>query len=250
MLSILVPVYNEADNVDHLLDTIAANVRVPAQVLFVYDFDEDTTLPAVRKRMDGFPIPIVLLRNKFGRGVIGAVKSGLLASSEQVAVVVIMADLSDDLAAIDDMYRLIENGTYDVVCGSRYMQGGRQIGGPPLKSFLSRAAGLSLRVLSGIPTHDATNNFKMYRGSFLAATTVESAAGFEIGIELIAKAYAGGYRIGELPTTWTDRVAGESRFRMWKWMPQYLRWYWYALARGRFLRRTRARPEKRGLRER
>ncbi len=69
---------------------------------------------------------------------------------------------------IDAMYELIDKGTYDVVNGSRYMRGGRQIGGPPLKTLLSRTAGLSLHALSGIPTHDATNNFKMYRGSFLS----------------------------------------------------------------------------------
>ena len=81
-----------------------------------------------------------------------------------------MADLSDDLNDINAMYQLIEKRDFDVVCGSRYMRGGRQIGGPPLKSLISRTAGLSLHFLTGIPTHDATNNFKMYRGSFIAAT--------------------------------------------------------------------------------
>lgn len=249
MLSIVCPVYNEAANVDRLIDALARDVRVPAQLLFVYDFDEDTTLPALRARMDSFPMPIALLRNTFGRGVLNAVKSGLLASSREVAAVVIMADLADELPLINDMYPLVENGTYDVVCGSRYMKGGRQIGGPPLKSFLSRAAGLSLRVLSGIPTYDATNNYKMYRGSFLAATPIESTAGFELALELVVKAYVNGYRVGELPTTWTDRVAGESRFDLWKWMPHYLRWYWYALGRGRLIRHP-MRPESRDLRER
>jgi hypothetical protein len=112
------------------------------------------------------------------------------------------------------------------------MKGGKQIGGPRLKTFLSRAAGLSLHYLAGVPTHDATNNFKMYRGSFLAATEIESTAGFEIGLELVAKAYVAGYRVGEVPSVWTDRVAGESRFNLRKWLPQYFRWYWYAF-RGR-----------------
>ena len=112
------------------------------------------------------------------------------------------------------------------------MKGGKQMGGPPLKTLLSRAAGLSLHYLAGVPTHDATNNFKMYRGSFLAAIEIEATAGFEIGLELVAKAYVGGYRIGEIPSVWTDRVAGESRFNLQKWLPQYLKWYSYAF-RGR-----------------
>jgi hypothetical protein len=92
-------------------------------------------------------------------------------------------------------------------------------------------AGLSLHYLSGIPTHDATNNFKMYRGSFLKSIQIESQAGFEIGLELVSKAFVGGYRIGEIPTTWRDRVAGASRFKVIEWMPHYLRWYRYAFRR-------------------
>lgn len=228
MLSLVCPVYNEADNISAQLDELAAKVHVPAELVIVYDSDDDTTLPVVRARMPAFSMPIKLLRNAYGRGALNAVRSGLEASTHQTAVCVIMADLSDDIRVIDAMYALIENGTYDVVNGSRYMRGGRQIGGPPLKTFLSRAAGLSLHALCRIPTHDATNNFKMYRGSFLAATPIESAAGFEVGLELVVKAYVAGYRIGEVPSTWRDRVAGESRFDLIRWIPHYFKWYRYA----------------------
>lgn len=238
MLGLICPVYNEAENIGPLMDTLANEVRVPAQLTVVYDFDEDTTLPVVRRRAEDFPIQINLLRNKYGRGVVGAVKSGLEDSYRMTAAAVIMGDLSDRLSDLNQMYASIENGTYDVVCGSRYMRGGKQIGGPPLKSFLSRMAGLTLHWLAGLPTHDATSNFKMYRGSFLAATPVESKAGFEIGLELVVKAYVGGYRVGEVPTVWTDRVAGESRFKLLEWIPHYLKWYAYAFRPRRRLKRA------------
>lgn len=231
MLSLVCPVYNEADNIDALMDALVNDVRVPAELVIVYDFEEDTTLPRILERMSSYPIPVRLVRNRYGNGALNAVKTGLESAVDQTAVAVIMADLSDDLTNLNHMYTLIDQGTYDVVCGSRYMKGGRQIGGPPLKSMLSRAAGLSLRLLSGIPTHDATNNFKMYRGSFLAAIDIESVAGFEIGLELVVKAYVNGYRIGEIPTTWRDRVAGQSRFKVREWIPHYLKWYRYAFAR-------------------
>jgi glycosyltransferase involved in cell wall biosynthesis len=231
MLSLACPVYNEAGNIGRLLDTLAEKVHVPCELVVVYDFEEDDTLPIVRERMAAFPIPVRLVRNKYGRGALNAVKTGLESCVDRTAVAVIMADLSDDLDDLNRMYAKIDDGTYDVMCGSRYMRGGRQIGGPFLKTFLSRTAGLSLHLLTGIPTHDATNNFKMYRGSFIAATTIESQGGFEIGLEMVAKAYVGGYRIGEVPTVWRDRVAGESRFDLWKWLPQYLRWYRYAFRR-------------------
>jgi glycosyltransferase involved in cell wall biosynthesis len=232
MLAFVCPVYNEGANIGRQLDELEAKVAVPAELVIVYDFDEDDTLPVVRERIPSFKFPVRLVRNAYGRGAMNAVKTGLHACLENTAVCVIMADLSDEISVVNRMYALIEDGTYDVVNGSRYMKGGKQIGGPPLKTFLSRAAGLSLHYVAGMPTHDATNNFKMYRGSFLAAVEIESKAGFEIGLELVGKAYVNGYRIGEVPSVWTDRVAGESRFNLRKWLPQYLKWYWYAF-RGR-----------------
>jgi dolichol-phosphate mannosyltransferase len=62
----------------------------------------------------------------------------------------------------------------------------------------------------------------------LNAMTLESRGGFEISLEITVKAFIAGYRIAELPTTWRDRTAGESRFRLWHWLPRYLRWYVYA----------------------
>ena len=231
MLSLACPVYNEAKNIGSLLNAISEKVSVPCELVVVYDFEDDDTLPIVRERAESFPFPIRLERNKFGKGALNAVRTGLESCAHQTAVVVIMADLSDDLDQINAMYYLIESGAYDVVCGSRYMRGGRQIGGPFVKGLMSRTAGLSLHYLSGIPTHDATNNFKMYRGSFIGATNIESRAGFEIGLELVAKAYVAGYRVGEIPSTWRDRVAGTSRFKIREWLPHYLRWYRYAFRR-------------------
>ena len=60
---------------------------------------------------------------------------------------------------------------------------------------------------------------------------------FSLGIELTVKAHLAGGRVEEVPATWTDRTAGQSRFRLWKWLPNYLRWYFYAF-RGRLRSRT------------
>jgi len=119
-----------------------------------------------------------------------------------------------------------------VVAASRYMRGGRQVGGPPLKRLLSRTAGLTLHWFGGVATHDPTNNFKLYRRDFLESVTIESRAGFELALELTVKATLAGRRVAEVPTTWRDRTAGTSNFKLRKWLPQYLRWYFVAL-RGR-----------------
>ena len=106
---------------------------------------------------------------------------------------------------------------------------GRLKGGSPPKQFLSRMAGLNLHWFRGIPTHDATNAFKIYDRDMLRSFTVESQHGFELNLELTVKAFLAGYRIGEVPSTWKDRTEGTSRFRLWQWLRSYLRWYFYAL---------------------
>jgi dolichol-phosphate mannosyltransferase len=235
-------VYNEAENVPALLERLASDVTVPFELVVIYDRDDDNTLPALASLGAQARFPIRCVKNRYGRGALNAVKSGLEVA-QGTAVAVIMADLADDLRTIDRMYTLVEREGYDLVIGSRYMRGGKQIGGPWLKSVLSRLAGLSFHWLTGIPTVDITNNFKMYRSSFVHAVTIESRAGFEIAMELTVKAYVGGFRIIEIPSIWTDRVAGVSRFDLWRWAPHYLRWYWYGLKyslgrRGGRLKRT------------
>ena len=128
-------------------------------------------------------------------------------------VVVSMADVSDDFSRLGEMVARAEAGA-DVVCASRYMEGGRQIGGPRFKAFLSRAAGVTLHYLSGLPTHDPTNSFKAYRRDFLQRTPIESRAGFALALELTVKAHFLGGRVEEVPATWYGRTRGESRFRL------------------------------------
>ena len=126
MLDIVIPVYNEALNIERCLNELALKVKVPFKVLVVYDFDEDNTLPVIKNIKNGYNFSIILIKNNIGKGPLSAIKAGLNASNGD-AVLVSMADLSDDIKIVDDMYRLLINGA-DIVCGSRYMKGGRQIG--------------------------------------------------------------------------------------------------------------------------
>jgi hypothetical protein len=144
-----------------------------------------------------------------------------------------MADCSDDARDVAPMAKLIRGGA-DVVAGSRYVRGGRQEGGPLLKRTLSRLAGMSLHYMAGLPIHDATNNFRAYSRRVVEQIPIESAAGFSVAMELTLKAHWKGWRVAEVPTTWRDRTAGASRFRLWAWLPHYLRWYRMALRRAWF----------------
>lgn len=223
-LSIVIPVYNEGENVVPTLRGVVAQTRTrPLEVLVVHDFDEDTTVPVVRRLQAELP-QVRLHRNTLGRGALNAMKSGLRAARAPY-VLITMGDGSDDPADIDPMYRLAKDGA-DVVAGSRYMPGGHQVGGPLLKRTMSRVAGLSLYWVGGLPVHDATSNFRLYSKRLLNQVTIESVGGFELGLELTVKAYRLGLSLAEVPTTWRDRTAGQSRFKLWEWLPRYLHWYW------------------------
>ena len=101
--------------------------------------------------------------------------------------------------------------------------------------IMSRTAGLTLHWFGGVATHDPTNNFKLYSRRFLDSVAVESRAGFELALELTVKATLAGRRVAEVPTTWRDRTAGKSNFKLRRWLPHYVRWYVRAFA-GRFHR--------------
>jgi dolichol-phosphate mannosyltransferase len=221
-LAIVLPVYNEGEAVEPVLRALAASVGTPHELVVVYDFDGDTTVPVIARL--GPEIPGLRgLRNDLGRGVLNAMKAGI-AGTTAPFVLISMADGSDEPHVVDGMVRMAELGA-DVVSASRYMRGGHQVGGPPLKRLMSRAAGLSLHWFAGVPTHDPTNNFKLYSRSFLEATTIESTAGFELALELTVKATLAGRPVAEVPTTWRDRTAGQSNFKLRKWLPHYLHWY-------------------------
>ena len=232
-LSIVVPVFNEGEGVEPVLRALASGVRTTHEILVVYDFDGDTTVPVVARLRGELPA-IRGHRNDLGRGVLNAMKAGIAASQGRY-ILVSMADGSDEPAIVDAMVELARGGA-DIVAASRYVRGGHQVGGPRMKRLLSRAAGLSLHWLGGVAVHDATNNFKLYSRRFLDSVSIESTAGFELALELTVKAAAARRPMAEVPTTWRDRTAGESHFRLRKWLPHYLRWYVAAfrarLARG------------------
>lgn len=225
-LHIVIPVYNEAENFPKLHAALDAAIHEPFEATIVYDFDEDTTIPAVHRAIKAGDVRFRLLKNSVRRGVVGALLSGF-RSVKEGPVLVVMGDLSDDLAKVDRMLELYRAG-WDIVAPSRYMRGGKMIGGPFVKRNLSRWAGRSLRILRGFPTSDPTNAFKLYDAEMLHRLKLESDGGFELSLEITVKAFLAGYRITQIAATWNDRTSGESRFRLWHWLPKYLRWYFYA----------------------
>ena len=224
-VTVVIPAYNEGERIIPILDRLFESVRLPCEVLVIVDSDTDTTIPVVEEYAQK-EHRLRSLVNTYGGGPANAIRFGIDAAAGPVAVVT-MADGCDDARQIDDLARLVERGVA-VAAASRYMAGGQQVGGPVLKGTLSKMAGRSLRVLAHVGTRDATNSFKAYSAEFVREVGIDSRDGFEIGIELTAKAKRLGLPVAEIPTIWLDRQAGMSNFRVAKWIPSYLHWYRFA----------------------
>ncbi len=224
-LQIIIPVYNEGSAIkrvyDHLI-TALKNVSFSWEVSCVYDFDQDTTIPTLQEiaQQDSRLKPV---KQTYGKGVVNAMKFAFNHAHEG-PVVVVMGDDSDELENLPLMLEKYHAGAL-VVAASRYSTGGEYQGGILVKKFLSKWAGQML-YWTGIGTRDPTNNFKLYSGKFLHSIQIESKAGFEIALELTVKAaLTRKGAVTEVPTTWRDRLNGESKFKLFKWLPFYLYWF-------------------------
>ncbi len=226
-LSIVIPVYNEGDSIKKVITGIKTTLNVPYEILLVYDFERDSTIKPAEKLKKRY-LEIKLIKNKYGKGALNAIKTGLEEAKGE-GVLVTMADCSDDPFSIPLMISEFERGI-DIVCGSRYMKGGKKVGGPLLKSVLSWCAGISAKLLMGLPTHDLTNSFKLYRKTLLKKIKIESRGGFELGTEILIKGYFQFHeKVSEVPTVWYDRTEGKSRFKLMPWLPRYIHWYIWGL---------------------
>jgi len=240
-VTVVIPVYNEGDAIMPHMERILRDIRLDAEILIVHDTPEDTTVPYAEKLAIADPRVRPLL-NRYGRGPANAIRFGIDAALAPV-VVVTMADGCDDPQQIDDLALLVERGVV-VAAASRYMPSGQQVGGPRLKRLLSRWAGRSLYRFTRVGTRDATNSFKAYSTDFVRQVGIESRAGFEIGLELTAKASRVRLPVAEIPTIWLDRQLGESHFDLGRFLPSYLRWYRFAFGRRLTVEQLAARRQR------
>ena len=127
-LDIVIPVYNEGDNIVPTLRALARDIHTPTRVLICYDREDDDTLPAINNNRTEFgALTITFVRNR-GRGAHGAVLSGF-AASDAPFVLVLPADDDYNASIVDSMVAEAAKGR-DIVCASRFMTGGAMVGCP------------------------------------------------------------------------------------------------------------------------
>ncbi len=224
-LDIVIPVYNEGENIIPVLEQLHKDVTTKFTVLICYDHDHDTTLKALESYKPDFEIKYV--KNE-KTGPHGAVLSGFKASTAE-AILVFPADDTYNTEIIDPLMNRFREG-YDLVVPSRFMRGGKMEGCPALKSFLVRLSAFSLYHFARLPVHDPTNGFRLFSRKIINQIVIESTLGFSFSLELLVKCHRLRWKIAEIPAAWYERRKGKSRFRIAKWLFEYLRWYFYAFA--------------------
>ena len=225
-LEIVIPVFNEGDNVLKLMELFQKNIKNNFRVLFCYDLENDNIFKYIDKFKE-YNFDIQLIKNP-ETGPCSAIKEGLVSGNSD-CIIVYPADDFINFNLLDKMYNEFINGS-DIVAASRFIKGGSMKGCPLIKSILVRTASFTLYYLSSIPIKDASNGFRLFSRKLLNEVNIESKVGFAYSLELLAKCNRLKYKISEIPAQWEERSEGSSRFKVFKWLPQYLKWYIYGLS--------------------
>ena len=204
---VVIPTYDEKDNVGPMAEAVLKN---DVELLFVDDNSPDGTGAAIDALVAKEPRIHVLHREKkegLGRAYVAGFAKALELGADKV--VQMDCDFSHDPK---DVARLVAEDA-DLVIGSRYVPGGSTPGWPFKRRLISRAGGIFIRTVTGMPVRDPTGGFKCWRKSTLEKidfTTVAS-AGYSFQLEMNHRTWKAGLYIKEIPISFTDRVAGYSK---------------------------------------
>jgi dolichol-phosphate mannosyltransferase len=222
LLSVVIPARNEerciAATVEHL--HLELRMRgIPHEIIVVDDASSDKTveaLDATRRNLS----ELVILKNPgphgFGRAIIHGIDH-----MKGDAVVIMMADESDDCRDVVRYWTLLNDG-YECVFGSRFLRGGGVIDYPRFKLGINRLANFLVRMLFGFKLNDTTNAFKAYRKTVIDGCRPLISPHFNITVELPLKAITRGYSWVSVPVTWRNRRAGESKLKLKEMGSRYL----------------------------
>lgn len=222
LLSVVIPARNEesciASTVEHL-DLELRLHNVPHEIVIVDDGSTDRTWPILQELQRRLP-SLTPTQNPgpygFGRAIVWG-----LNQMRGDAVVIMMADESDDVRDVVRYWELLNEGA-DCVFGSRFMKGGGVIDYPRFKLILNRLANRFLQLLFGVKHNDITNAFKAYRKSTIDGCRPLISPHFNLTIEIPLKAIVRGYKWTSMPNTWRNRRSGEPKLKIKEMGSRYL----------------------------
>lgn len=213
-LSIVIPMFNEAENVEHTLariDESLASFTGNYEIIPVNDGSTDNTLDVLKKISTiNEKISVVTYPKNMGRGM--ALRTGFKEARGEI-VVSIDADLSYSPHYILELVRALkDNPEVDFVLASPYMPGGGTKGVPFLRLWVSKLGNKILRLAMPNRIYTSTGIFRAYRKKVLDSLELES-NGKEIHLEILSKALALGFRVKEVPAILFSRKRGSSKFK-------------------------------------
>jgi dolichol-phosphate mannosyltransferase len=208
---LVVPTYNEAPNIESMLQLIFQSD--PTLNLLVVDDDSPDGTGEIVDKQALIDDRIQVLHRKSKSGLGSAYLEGFRRGLDQGAekLLEMDADMSHDPA---DLPRMIEAaGGADVVIGSRYIDGGEVQGWSRRRHLLSRGANFYARVLLGFPIRDSTSGFRCYRREVLEAIGLETvrSEGYAFQIDMTYRAWKLGFKVAEIPIVFKERRVGESK---------------------------------------
>jgi len=229
-LDIIIPVYNEDENIVKLLKLLDTEVICDFRVLICYDNESDKTLNHL-KDSNIIKNEILLIKNpKQGPNL--AIIEGIKSSKSKI-ILVYMADDFENVKLINRMVGLIEEGN-DLVIPSRFITGGKMLGAVKIKEIVTRVGSHLIYYLARIPVKDCTNAFKMFSVNAASKIKFDSTMGFTFALELVAKAHFLKLKIIEIPSIWIEIKNRKSNFKMIRWIPYYIYWLLYSMIKNYF----------------
>jgi len=222
LLSIVVPALNEEGRIGPMVEHLHVELRtlgIAHEIVVVDDGSTDSTWSIIESLQSRIP-ECRPLRNPGEHGFGRAVICGFDHMTGD-AVVVMMADESDDCRDVVRYWQLLNEG-WDAVFGSRFVRGGGVIDYPRHKLVLNRLANLFLRLLFRVPLNDFTNAFKAYRRTVIEGSRPFLSPHFNLTVELPLKAIVRGYSWTVIPITWRNRRSGESKLKIREMGSRYL----------------------------
>ena len=235
-LDIIMPVYNEDENIIKLLKLLDSTIICNFRILICYDNETDKTLKHL-KNLNIIKNEIKLIKNP-KQGPNSAIIEGIKSSNSKI-ILVYMADDFENIKLINEMVDLIEKGN-DLVIPSRFITGGKMLGAVKSKEMVTRIGSNLIYYLAGIPYKDCTNAFKMFSASITNIIKFESTMGFTFALELVVKSYFLKLKIIEVPSTWIEVKNRKSNFKMIKWIPYYIYWLLYSMIKNYTLKTKRS----------
>tara|TARA_B100002051_G_C16628729_1_gene582098 strand:+ start:83 stop:787 length:705 start_codon:yes stop_codon:yes gene_type:complete len=229
-LDIIIPVYNEDENIIKLVKELEKKIVCDFRILICYDNESDSTLNYLKQK-NIIKKEILFIKNP-EQGPNTAIIEGIKSSIAEI-ILVYMADDFSNINLINKMTDLIEKGN-DLIIPSRFVQGGEMIGAKKLKKAVTLGGSYLIYYLGRIPFKDCTNAFKMFSADLKNKINLETKIGFTFALELVIKSYLLKLKIVEIPSSWIELKNRKSNFKMIKWLPHYIYWLLYAMIKNIF----------------